>query len=387
MTKSSIFCFWLCLFIIPISSIIPYVTAIPPQDYWPTLEWQTSTPKAQGMSSRKLNQLDNFIESTALNYYIDSFLVIRNGYIVYEHYRTPAQQTTPHHIYSCTKVVTSTLIGMCVDEGNISSLDNTVLDYFPQYTFDGVTPQKESITVQHLLSMSSGLQWFDNSDYYSMASSNNPVEYVLNKSMVHTPGSYWTYNSGGSHVLSCIVNNVSVKGTAYLAEHELFTPLGIEDYTWNTLSGIPNGGTLLYLRSRDMAKIGLLYLNKGNWNGTQIVSEAWVENATSSQITINNPPLPSFPEYGYQWWMFHQENGYSAIGSNSQYILVLPDLNMIVVSTAGGEVVFDTLVNDYVIPAAESNALPWILGSVGGILGIGLAIGGYFLFKHRKRSK
>jgi len=270
---------------IPFISEITIATPLQDLDYWPTQEWQTSTPREQGMRSRPLEQMDSMLENINWRYLVDSILIVKNGYIVYEHYRTESQLTTPHHIYSSTKVLTSTLIGICVDQGNITSLDNSVVDYFSDYSFNSYE-QKQSITVRHLLTMTSGLDWIDNNDYYSMASSSNPVEYVLNKTLDSDPGQEWNYNSGGSHVLSAIVQNVSNVGTAQLAENSVFQPLGIDDYTWTTLGGIPNGATLLYLKSRDMAKIGLLYLHGGNWNGTQIVSEAWVENATSNLIDI-----------------------------------------------------------------------------------------------------
>jgi CubicO group peptidase (beta-lactamase class C family) len=388
MKKSSfiLFHFFILLLIVPIFTELTLATTL--QNYWPTLEWQTSTPEEQGMRSRELSKMDDYIESNNWRYYVDSLLIIRNGYIVYERYRTENQRTEPHHIYSCTKVITSTLIGMCVDAGNITSLQNSAMGYFPDYSFDDSSHTKEAITVQHLLSMTSGLEWYDNDDYYSMMATSNPVEYVFNQTLVATPGELWNYNTGCSHVLSNIIQRVSGVGTANLAESALFVPLGITDYTWNTKLGVPNGGTLLYLKSRDMAKIGLLYLNKGNWNGTRIVSEEWVGNATSSFINRNSEWDLYWPEYGYQWWIFksNTQSGYGARGSYIQNILVLPDLNMVVVSTGAGDFPFEFMVDNYILESVGPNPpLPWIIGSAGIVVVIGGSIGIYSIIKRKRK--
>jgi len=376
----------LCVSLFYSPTVIEFNPANSLQDYWPTLEWQTSTPEEQGMNSKKLEKMDEYIDSQDWHYYVDSLLIIRNGYIVYERYRTESQRTTPHHIYSCTKVITSTLIGICVDEGNITSIQNPVLDYFPDYSFQGVNSWKESITIQHLLSMTSGLDWYDNQDFYSMMSSSNPVEYVLNQTMVAPPGEQWNYNTGCSHVLSNIIQNVSVIGTAYLAANSLFSPLGITDYSWETKLGVVNGGTLLYLKSRDMAKIGFLYLNKGNWNGTQIVSEQWINSASSSFIDFETP-RDHWVGYGYKWWIYHSNNGYGARGSWMQNILVFPDLNMVVVSTGAGVFSFETLVDRFIITATRPSSLGWIIGGISGFILIGSAIGIPVWLLHKRRLK
>jgi len=359
--------------------------ATPLQDYWPTTEWQISTPEEQGLRSREFDKMDNYIDSNNWHYYVDSLLVVKNGYIVYERYRTETQRTDPHHIYSCTKVITSTLVGICVDEGNITSLENSAMGYFPDYSFDDATHAKEAITIKHLLTMTAGLEWYDNIDYYGMMGSDNPVEYVFNQSLTDTPGESWEYNTGCSHVLSNIVERVSGIGTQNLAETALFSPLGITDYTWNSRLGVPNGGTLLYLKTRDMAKIGLFYLNEGNWNGTQIVSEQWVNTATSRIVDFNQP-LYDWNGYGYQWWRFGSDDGYSARGTNLQHILVYPDLDMIIVSTGGGGFPFETLVNRYILAAARPSYLPWTIGGAG-VAAIGIVITLYFVIKRVRIRK
>lgn len=388
MKKFSYIAVFLCILFLLVPTVTNFVESTPLQDYWPTQEWQTSTPEEQGMRSGRLDKMDEYIELNNWRYFMDSLLIIRNGYIVYERYRSETQRTQPHHIYSCTKVITSTLVGMCVDANNITSLQNSAMGYFLDYSFDDPTHAKEAITVQHLLSMSSGLDWYDNDDYYYMMATSNPVEYVFNQSLIAIPGEEWNYNTGCSHVLSNIVERVSGVGTASLAESCLFTPLGISDYTWETKLGVPNGGTLLYLKSRDMAKIGLLYLNLGNWNGTQIVSEQWVNSATSNIIDRNIEWDLYWPEYGYQWWIFdsNTQDGYGARGSYIQNILLLPNLNMIVVSTGAGDFPFEYLVDNYILESVGPfSPLPWIIGGVGSVIVVGGSIGIYFIIKRKRK--
>ena len=331
-------------------------------DYWPTDGWQTSTPEEQGMTNSKIQNLDNYIESSDWTNSLKSLLVVRNGYIVYERYRFEFTQTFPSNIYSCTKIITSSLMGICLQEGYINSLEEPILDYFPDLTIQNMSPMKERINFRHLLTMTSGLEWVDESDYYSMMGSGNPVEYVLGKPMVSEPGQEWNYNTGCSHVLSTIINNVSGIGTANLAENSLFNPLGIDNYFWDRdILGIPNGGTLLKLIPRDMAKIGYLYLNNGSWDGTQIISKEWVENATRSHIELDFSQNYGVG-YGYKWWIYNWKDSFGARGSYNQNILVLPDENLVVVSTGAGYFPFENLVDEYILPATSSPLVPWIIG-------------------------
>jgi len=269
-------------------------------------------------------------------------------------------------------------IGMCLETGNIT-LDDPVVDFFPSLTFQNMNAMKESITIRHLLTMSSGLEWEDNADYYAMMAAENPVEYVLSQPMVTEPGQVWNYNTGCSHVLSYIIDNVSGIGIAALAELALFSPLGIDDYYWyeDSLS-TQNGGTLLHLISRDMAKIGFLYLNNGTWNGTQIIAKEYVVEATQSHIGFGFN-YPYYDGYGYKWWIPKWNNSFGARGTNTQNILVIPDENLIVVSTGSGDFPFEYLVDEYILPATSispSSWIPWIIGGAGVLIiaAIGLSV-------------
>ncbi len=166
--------------------------------YWPTYSWRVSTPYEQGMDETFLQQMFMDIDSVNLN--IDSVVVVRNGYIVAEKYYPPYEQDTLHEMYSITKSVISALVGIAIQKGYINSIEDPVLDYFPDRSFENDDPLKRSITLEHLLTMSSGLAW----DYQEMISSRDWIQYTLDQPMATKPGTEFHYNSGNSHVLSAI---------------------------------------------------------------------------------------------------------------------------------------------------------------------------------------
>ncbi|MFW9969906.1 MAG: serine hydrolase domain-containing protein [Candidatus Odinarchaeota archaeon] len=320
---------------------------------WPTINWTTSSPEMQGVDSQKLNEMDNLIQSSTIRFNIDSLLIIRNGYLIYETYpSTIFDADDTHHLFSVTKSFTSTLIGIAIDKGYIDNVNDYVLEFFPYIAIDNMNSWKEEIRIKHLLTMTTGLQWSDTINFDIMWwGSNDSVQYILNQPMIHPPGSIWNYNTGASHLLSAILNQVTPNGTLTFAEEFLFNPLGITDYVWYVDSqGIPNGGALLYLKPRDMAKLGYLYLMGGQWENQQIVSREWTIQASKPSILF-----PSFDGpltgYGYQWWGLFWGKVFAARGSYQQNIFIIPDLDIIVVTT--GSYDFDpiSLLVNYIFPA------------------------------------
>lgn len=190
------------------------------------------------------------------------------------------------------------------------------------------------MTLKHLLTMSSGLDWQESDPVYrAMYMSPNWVEYILDTPMRSQPGSEFNYCSGCSHVLSAVVQQAAGINTGNFATTYLFAPLGIIDYTWDKdAQDVPIGGWGLQLTPRDMAKLGYLYLRRGNWDGQQIISEVWVEAATRRQIDTDGEW-----GYGYQWWIDDNHKAYAARGRFGQLIYVVPELDLIVVSTAAAE--------------------------------------------------
>ena len=300
------------------------------EPYWPTQAWRSSTPEEQGMDSARLAQMLDSIRQQHLS--LHSLLVIRNGYIVSETYFEPFGQESRHELYSCTKSFISTLIGIAIDQGYIDGTDRRVVDFFPEVTFANLDSQKESMTLEDLLTMRSGLDWQEGDPVYqAMYQSADWVRFVLDKPIAQPPGSLFNYCSGCSHVLSAILQqSVGMNARAY-AEKNLFTPLGISNLRWDTdASGIPIGGWGLQMTSRDMAKLGYLYLQGGKWDGQQILSAGWVKAATQMHTGTDGEL-----GYGYQWWTYPSRGAYTALGRFGQTIFVVPEAALIVVTTAG----------------------------------------------------
>ncbi|MFX1575538.1 MAG: serine hydrolase domain-containing protein [Promethearchaeota archaeon] len=338
-------------------------------DYWPTEDWQIATPESQGLNPGYLTQMEQYLDSQLWSFTLRSILIIRHGYLVYENYMgTPERIDQPSNIYSCTKSVSSALIGIAIDQGYLD-LDDRLVDIFSHLTIQNLDSRKEAITVEHLLTMTSGLPWDEwtypygnpNNDWDRMTTSPNWVEFVINRPMDSSPGSRWVYNTGGSHLLSAIVHETTNMSTLEFAETNLFTPLGITDYYWSDdPQGNVNGGSALQLRPRDMAKFGFLYLHNGTWDGTELLPASWIAASSSSHATVD-----SYTEYGYQWWIHPHINAFAAHGYLNQHIFVIPNQDMVVVATARSSE-FDPLhlLEDYIIPAASAplNPVPLAIG-------------------------
>jgi CubicO group peptidase (beta-lactamase class C family) len=323
-------------------------------DYWPTEGWRTSTPEKQGMHSGFLADMLEYIQEGG--YRIDSITIIRNGYMVTDAYFFPFQKGTKHPIASCTKSITSALVGIALDKGYIKKVNQPLLQFFPDRTIANLDEHKRAITLEHLLTMTTGLHCRDTYQYKweglnEMKKSGDCAQYVLDLPMDEAPGKRFEYCNGASYLLSVIIQKTTKSGTLEFARKYLFGPLGITDVKWRTSpQGVNNGFAGILLTPHDMAKIGWLYLNKGRWDDTQIVPAAWVKASTGEHISI--APF----HYGYQWWG-DPDGYYMASGREGQRIFVIPKKNMVVVFTAAlpNERLPRALLNEYIIPAAVSS--------------------------------
>lgn len=305
----------------------------PQRDYWPTDGWITTTPEEQGMPSAALANMLEQIE--AREYAIDSVTIIRNGYLVLDATFYPFPPDTKHIIHSCTKSVVGTLVGMLIEDGLITSVDQAVVDLLPTAAPEDVDDLKAAITVADLLTMSTGLRCQDSYLYgwvglNQMRGSDDWAAHVLGLEMSEEPGTRFEYCNGSSHLLSRIISEVSGVPALEYATETLFLPLGIDDVSWPAnAAGVNHGWGDMRLRPRDMAKFGFLYLNDGWWDGEQLLPEGWVKHATTAHInagTLND-------SYGYQWWI--DESTYSALGFGGQYIIVAPSIDTVAVFTSG----------------------------------------------------
>ncbi len=329
---------------------IVYVYTVPSQT---DDGWETASLTDVGMDETPIAQFMNEALNN-LEHQINGILIVKDGKLVFEEYfpgyafyqgpLTEFNLETKHNLASVTKSFTSALIGLAIDNGFIQNVNQKMFSFFPEY-IDLNNDEKDKITLEHLLTMTSGLEWDESTfsysdprnDVFQLFHQNDPIRFILNKPMVTEPGTQFLYSSGSANVLGEIIRKTTGLRADDFAREYLFSPLGITDYKWVIL---PNNVLFtsgdLKLRPRDMAKLGDLYLHDGVWKGQQIISEWWVEKSTRSFINAD----PGW-EYGYKWWLYTYEinsqqiESYSARGWGGQNIIVFPSLDMVVVTTAG----------------------------------------------------
>jgi CubicO group peptidase (beta-lactamase class C family) len=343
--------------------------------------WRVAAPEDVGLDGAVLGATgERFTAFTEAN--LHSLLVVRRGSLVYERYfvgedqawadqlgRVSFDASTKHDVRSITKSVTALLVGIAIERQLISGIEELVFTYFP-HCADLRTPQKDGIRLRHLLTMSPGFDWDEYrpfSDPHNsearMYRSPDPYRFVLQQPLVTPPGKFFRYNSGATELLGGVLHRTTNRRLDDFAREVLFEPLGIADTAWNGFSnGIPAASAGLRLRPRDMAKLGQLVLNRGQWNGRQIIPETWIRDSSLPQI--GRPDGIYF--YGYQWWLGRslvdkrEVPWVAAMGRGGQHIFVVPRLDLVVVLTAGlydnpalAWVAVDTL-NRYVLAAVRN---------------------------------
>ena len=319
-------------------------------------EWIISTPEMENMDPLMLDKMMKVISKEKLP--IDSLIIIRNGQIVKEEYPSSLiSQDKKCKLYSATKSITSALIGIAIQEGYIESVDQKLMDFFPNRVIMDLDQRKE-ITIKHLLTMTAGYQWGNDGTGTGMRTSADPVQYVLDKPMVQTPGSVYNYGDGAPFLLGAILSEATGMSVLEFATEYLFVPLNITDVFWESNGEQYFAASGLHLRPRDMAKIGQLFLNDGKWGNEQIISQDWVR--ASTQIRVSGSGFIAgeqfFVEgYGYLWWIYPDSGVYYASGMYEQRIYVCPGLELVVVFTLHNNdaEVTPRLLFQYVLPACE----------------------------------
>ena len=306
------------------------------RDYWPTSGWKASTPEQQGMDSAKLLIADEFIQNRLPDAF--SLLVVKNGYLVFEKYYSWGSPEKIAVVHSVTKSVTSALIGIALDKGYLDSVDQKIVDFFPEYVTDDLDPRIKEIRLKHILTMSAGFRWNDRGpvmrDWYTSA---DWAKFTIQLPFVTNPGDKFNYNSSISHLLSIILSKSTKTSALVFAKQNLFEPLGIQSGYWREdPQGYHIGGFGLAFSARDLAKFGFLYLNNGYWNGQSIVPEQWVKKSTEQQIQAVSHPLYGTFGYGYHWWVKQVDgcSSFRAWGRRGQFIVVVPELDLVVAVTS-----------------------------------------------------
>ncbi len=318
------------------------------RDYWPKEGWQKKSLEEVGMNVSKLEEMQQTILSSMS--YVDAFLIAKDGYLVYEKYFNNYTENDNHIICSSTKSVTSILIGILIKQHYINNIDQKVIDFFPEYSGVNSDPRLNLLTIEHMLSFTTGLSHTEDSLYFIP----DLIKSYLSSNFVADPGTKFKYATPASQVLSGIINKTTGKNAYDFASEEFFRELGISNVSWWTDKlGYSYGGFLSYFKPCDMLKIGYLYLNHGIWNGDTIVDPDYVSICTKAHTDGGKPHNE---KYGYNWWVT-QNNGYDAYfagGYGGQFIYVIPDLDLVVAITCNTDQHREDarfLINSHVVPA------------------------------------
>jgi len=316
-------------------------------------ELPRSSPEAQGVSS---GGVLSFIE--AANQELDSlhsFMLVRHGHVVAEGWWAPYHVQAPHALYSLSKSFTSTAVGLAIEERKLS-LDDAVLKFFSDDAPADASNNLKAMRVSDLLRMSTGHQTEP-----PRKADEVWTKIFLSHTVPFKPGTHFLYNTSATYMLSAIVQKATGEKLIDYLQPRLFGPLGIEHPTWEVSpQGVNTGGYGLSVRTEDIARFGQLYLQKGKWQGKQLVPESWVDAATARQTSNGSNPKSDWDQgYGYQFWRC-RHNAYRGDGAFGQFCIVLPEQDAVIAITSGVrnmQAVLD-VVWDKLLPALEPSPLP-----------------------------
>ena len=319
-----------------------------------------STPEEQGISSSAIlafvQAADTSIDT------MNSFMLVRHGQVVAEGWWKPYDAKTPHSLFSLSKSFTSTAVGLAISEGKLS-LDDQVLKFFPEDAPAEPSQNLRAMRVRDLLRMSAGHQtegqWWQTAAM-QVKSDERLTKMFLAHPVPFKPGSHFLYNSPATYMLSAIVQKVTGTTVLDFLRPRLFDPLGFENPTWvSSLDGVTFGAVGLSVRTEEIARMGQLYLQKGMWNGRQLIPAAWVAEATKLQTSNGSSPNSDWDQgYGYQFWQ--SRHGYRGDGAFGQYMIVLPQQDAVLAITSGVRNMQSVmeLAWNMLLPAMSSGALP-----------------------------
>ena len=325
------------------------------------------SPASLEMDTAMLRELTSRIEQQFFPN-IHSILVAKDGHLVFEEYFSGNDQnygrdiglihhsdSTLHDLRSITKSIVSLAVGIALKDGLIKSVNQPIAEFFPDIEFNSL---KKSWTLEHFLTMTTGLQWnervpYDHpeNDEIQMTYSDDPIQYVFSKRLENNPGTTFNYNGGATQVLAKIVEKTAGMPIDQFVKTRLFHPLGITGYEWNKFSAwngadefaAPSG---LRLKSRDLLKIGLLYRNYGTWNDQEILTEKWVRESFSKKIEFPSDVTSGNDAYGFQFWMWPDN-------------LLNTEIQIVAANGNGGQNIFWDLKNDLIIVTTAGNYNKW----------------------------
>jgi CubicO group peptidase (beta-lactamase class C family) len=331
------------------------------EHYWPTNKWKSATPQSVGVNPDSIDNLFQFIKKK--QFPIDSVVIVKSGVLIGELYQNGTNEKSLSNIYSVTKSFTSALIGIAIDEGHIKNDKQKLESIFDKGFFKSKDQTLKNIKLKHLLTMTSGLKTRDNhlSNYagvLALQNSKNWIDHIFSLGTESKSGEFYNYSNGGSHILAAILTKMTKTPLEEYAERRLFSYIGIKNYKWEKdPQGINHGYSNLELSARDMARLGLLYLNNGLWKDKQVISSSWIKKSLQPHSEPNkgrfNPfRLYPYNGYGYQWWNSdtawkadmgyrkawglgqetkNQQEYFFALGYEGQYVFILPQDNIVAV--------------------------------------------------------
>jgi CubicO group peptidase (beta-lactamase class C family) len=295
---------------------------------------------------------------------VHSILIQLDGELIFERYFHGFDRDKLHFIASAHKTMISASIGVAIDQDKIKSIDEKVLDFFPEYKdIKNLDDRKKKITIKDLLTMSSGLSWEgDSVNMPILIESDDWIKYMLDLPMSHDPGTFFQYCTGHRVLLDGILQNTTGLSAKEFTITYILTPLEITDYYWKTYKqDIAIHGGDIRFRPIDLITFGQLYLNEGIWNDKRIISKEWIKLSTSAHTKVND----RF-NYGFQWWLLHKNNPecatikendvFIAIGAGGQIIWIVPHLELVAVLTAAGNSPEEssTIFWDYIVRFAQN---------------------------------
>jgi CubicO group peptidase (beta-lactamase class C family) len=331
-------------------------------------EWPTALPTEQGIDEARLQTAFNVASSEP---HLKSLLIIRNGYLVSEKYFGADADTTTNNVYAVTTSFLSTLVGIAIQAGAIQSVDQSIADFLVPAVVPSLDAEHRGITIRHLLTMSSGLQWQEDKKAEWDAFAASPYtalwQYALSKPVAEPPGTRINYNSGAASLLSVVLTRAMGTNTLDFARQALLEPLGIHSIGWIKDGDYWYGGSAMRMRPRDVAKLGALFVNGGVSAGRQVVPADWIAKSMTP-IAANGVPYRYGPvasmNYGFMWWIDRQpdRDAFFAWGFGGQFVYCVPALRLVIVTTTDASALtYDTkgdvekglleLIIDRVIPA------------------------------------
>lgn len=337
----------LALIVASCASVNPGVDA---PEYWPTEAWRMGAPEAHNLNPDQLVRVTETIQQDLP--YLDGLIIVRDGYILYERYFNGYDADALHQIASVTKCWTSAAIGVARSQGHLTELDAPLSALLTDYFQNDQHADKREITLEDLLMMRSGIDYQEeilNAGGYGGEEllAQDLTEFALSFPMAYEPGEAWNYSTLDAQLTGAVIEYAVQHSLASFTSAHLFAPMGITEYQWLAdATGSSVGGQNLEMRPRDMTKLGLLFLHAGRWEDRQLIPEDWVRRSISPQDTQAYYPPTETDEiidwYGYYWWTWGPEwylgqRAFQARGYAGQQVLVFPELDMIIATTANME--------------------------------------------------